>query len=255
MNVSGARTQTADLLPAAARLCLGLRPRAFSQDGSLQMRMADARSVLRPGHWATKDTPVQGDESAGTRGAADTRTNNRFLMSLLAMPASAGASAVVGGVGRAHQEGLSLLVHGPFSFAPVRPVHQPVRPWDFSICSPEAPVEQAFLPLLGRIDAPAVVPPDLFKTIRTYRAAVRLCWALRRAKGLRPIDLGRDFGFTRQHVTDYLHDDDAPTRRSLPAERIAEFEDICGNTAITQWLAQRAQLTVLEEMQAARRAA
>lgn len=116
-------------------------------------------------------------------------------------------------------------------------------------------MQQATLPLLGRIDAPSVVPPSVLKTVRTYRAAVRLCWALRRAKGLRVIDLGRDYGFTRQHVSDYLNDDDLPTRRSLPPERINDFEDLCGNTAITQFLVGRARLTVLEELQAERNAA
>lgn len=43
--------------------------------------------------------------------------------------------------------------------------------------------------------------------------------------------------------------------RSLPAERIAEFEAICGNCFITQWLASRQRLTVLEELQAQRVAA
>lgn len=116
-------------------------------------------------------------------------------------------------------------------------------------------MEQPPLPLFGRVDAPAVIPPSLLQTVRTYRAAVRLCWALRRAKGLKPVDLARDFGFTRQHVTDYLHEDDRATRRSLPAERIKNFEDICGNAAITQWLAARARLTVVEEFQAERAAA
>lgn len=112
-------------------------------------------------------------------------------------------------------------------------------------------MEQTQLPLLGRIDAPSVVPPAALRLARTYRDAVRLCWELRRARGLRPVDLGR-FGFTRQHVTDWLNDDDLPRRRSLPAGRIKEFEDLMGNTAISQWIAGGAQLTVLEEIQAER---
>lgn len=111
------------------------------------------------------------------------------------------------------------------------------------------------LPLMGRVDAPDAVPRALLASVKSYRQAVRLCWALRRAKGLKPTDLGRDFGFTRQHVSDYLNGDDAPTRRDLPAERIADFEDVCGNTAITQWLASRQRFTLLEEMQADRNAA
>lgn len=114
---------------------------------------------------------------------------------------------------------------------------------------------QKELALLGRLDGPSVVPPGLLAHAKSYREAVRYCWSLRRAKNLRATDLGRDFGFTRQHVTDYLSDDDAPTRRSLPAERIAEFEAICGNCFVTQWLASRQRLTVLEELQAQRVAA
>lgn len=112
-------------------------------------------------------------------------------------------------------------------------------------------MKQPELRLLGRVDAPSVVPPSAMRLVRNYRDAVRLCWALRRAKGLRPVDLGR-YGFTRQHVTDYLHEDDAPTRRSLPPSRIQEFEDLMGNSAISQWIAGGARLTVLEELQAER---
>lgn len=109
-------------------------------------------------------------------------------------------------------------------------------------------------PLLRRIDAPSVVPPSLLKQIRNYRSAVRLCWQLRQSPDLRVIDLGRDHGFTRQHVSDYLNDDDLPTRRSLPAQEIRTFEDVCGNSAITQWLAARHRFTLLEELQAERAA-
>lgn len=114
---------------------------------------------------------------------------------------------------------------------------------------------QKELPLLGRLDGPSVVPSSLLARARSYREAVRYCWTLRRARGLKPSDLGRDFGFTRQHVTDYLNADDQPTRRSLPAERIHDFEAICGNCFVTQWLAARQRLTVLEELQAERAAA
>lgn len=119
-------------------------------------------------------------------------------------------------------------------------------------------MQQMNLPLLGRLDAPSAVPAELIGYAKTYRDAVRMCWALRRRKGLKPSDLGRDFGFTRQHVGDYLAADDKATRRSLPAERISDFEQVCENSAVTQWLASRAHLTVLEQMQAdqnARRAA
>lgn len=155
-----------------------------------------------------------------------------------------------GGRGRAQQKGSRRFNHDAFTFARPRLVHQLVRRLDFYM---EAPVQKE-LPLLGRIDGPDVVPTTTLRLAKNYREAVRLCWALRRAKGMRPIDLGR-YGFTRQHVTDYLNEDDAPKRRNLPPWRIREFEDLMGNSAISQWIAGDARLTVLEELQAERAAA
>lgn len=168
-----------------------------------------------------------------------------------------GASTARGFRGWAAQKGLSLIARHAFSFGPRQPVHQQVQP---AVCDESFlwrhPMEQlALRPLLGRLEGAAIVPPSMLKLARTYREAVRLCWTMRRAKGLKPTDLARDFGFTRQHVSDYLNGDDKPGRRDLPPERIKDFEDICGNAAITQWLAARQRLTILEEMQAERNAA
>lgn len=112
---------------------------------------------------------------------------------------------------------------------------------------------QKELALLSRIDGPSIVPPGMLTYAKSYREAVRYCWTLRRDRSLCKSDLNRRF--TRQHVSDYLNDDDLPTRRSLPAEGIADFEAMCGNCFITQWLAKREHLTVLEEFQASKAAA
>lgn len=120
----------------------------------------------------------------------------------------------------------------------------------------EAPLEQLSLrPLLGRIDAPAVVPTSLLATASTYRQAVRLCWALRRVRNMTQRHLAVVAGLRPQLVTDYLNPDDRPGRRDLPADRIADFEQACGNSAVTQWLAARHRFTLLEELQAERAAA
>ena len=113
---------------------------------------------------------------------------------------------------------------------------------------------QKEMPLLQRIEGPAVVPASMLTLATTYRQAVRACWALRRVKWT-PGTLSAHYEFTRQHISDWLNPDDRPMRRSLPAEHIAAFEDACGNTLITQWLAARQHLTVLEELQAGRAAA
>ena len=61
--------------------------------------------------------------------------------------------------------------------------------------------------------------------------------------------------YYERHIGDYLNGDDKPKRRNLPAQAIADFEAVCGNTFITQWLASRHHFTLLEEMQAERAAA
>lgn len=116
-------------------------------------------------------------------------------------------------------------------------------------------MNQRELPLLQAIDGPVAVPSHIVSSAKTYREAVRLCWAIRRAKGLRAADLGRDHGFTRQHVSDYLNADDKPSRRDLPAAMVDQFEEVCGNRLISQWLARQSGLTVLEEVQANHREA
>lgn len=113
--------------------------------------------------------------------------------------------------------------------------------------------QQAQLPLLARLDGPSVVPSYYIRHCDTYRDAVRLCWALRRIKGMTKRMLAAEAGLYHPHVSDYLSDDE--TKRELPAKYIKAFEAVCGNSAISQWLAAQSKLTVLEEMQAERRTA
>lgn len=112
---------------------------------------------------------------------------------------------------------------------------------------------QLELPLLCRLDGPSVVPDQHIKACSSYREAVRLCWRLRRVKALTSLSLAEQAGFPPNHRSDYLSDDE--DKRELPAKYIKAFEYVCGNTAISQWIAMGAKLTVLEEVQAARLAA
>lgn len=113
-------------------------------------------------------------------------------------------------------------------------------------------MNQLQLRLLARIDGPAVAPAAYLKTCATYRQAVRMCWALRRVHHMTLRQLACEAELRPQLVSDYLHEDDAARRRNLPAADIARFESVAGNTLITQWLAARQALTVLEEMQASK---
>lgn len=109
---------------------------------------------------------------------------------------------------------------------------------------------QRLLPLLQRIDAPSAVPPGLLRSINTYRDACRVCRAISSRRHLTWAMLADECGLVPQHVGDYFMADDLPRRRSLPAEKVAAVERAYGNTAITQWLASRVSLTVIEEVQA-----
>lgn len=113
--------------------------------------------------------------------------------------------------------------------------------------------DQMELRLLGRLDGPSVVPDQYIKQCATYRDAVRLCWAFRRIRKMTTLTLAERAGFPPNHRTDYLSDKE--DRRELPAKYIKAFEAECGNTAISQWFALNAKLTVLEEIQASRLAA
>lgn len=114
-------------------------------------------------------------------------------------------------------------------------------------------MEQQELRLLGRLDAPSVVPPHLINQCKTYRDAVKLCWALRRVKYMTQAQLAERAGLYAPHVSGYLHD--GKLQRDLPGEHVKAFQAECGNTAISQWHAMGASLTVVEEMQLLRAAA
>jgi hypothetical protein len=108
---------------------------------------------------------------------------------------------------------------------------------------------------MGRLDAPAVAPLHLVRECRTYRQAVRRSWELRRVHFMTFAQIAAEAHLIPQHVSDYLNPDDKPGRRDLPPEKVAEWNVVVGNTLVTQWLAARDQLTVLEELQATKVAA
>lgn len=115
--------------------------------------------------------------------------------------------------------------------------------------------DQARLALVGGViqQQRLIVPPQIVKGIKSYRHSCRLAWKLRRVRNLTRRSLAEQCNLYTSHVSDYfsVHEH----RRELPARHVATVESVLGNTVISQWLAQQANLTVLEEMQAARRAA
>ena len=116
-------------------------------------------------------------------------------------------------------------------------------------------MDQREFPLLGRLDAPSAVPNQWVRYCKTYRQAVRTAWMLRRVSRMTKQQLASEAELTPQHVSDYLAEDDKPQRRDLPADSVARFEAVVGNTLVSQWLASQSKLTVLEEIQATKVAA
>jgi hypothetical protein len=112
---------------------------------------------------------------------------------------------------------------------------------------------QLSLNMLTYYQAPVMVSAAEVDAIKTYRGAVLACWAKRNRPHLTKRQLAEEVGCYASHITDYLSDD--PAKRDLPARHIAEFEGACGNRFISQWIARRSELTVLEEFQHQRRQA
>jgi len=152
---------------------------------------------------------------------------------------------------RAQQKGERGLAVHAFSFAPFQLVGQLVGRLNFfeEAALEEHPLQREF-PLMQRIDAPATVPTAIMRTIRTYREACRVCRQLSPRRALKLTMLADEAGLVSQHCTDYFHPDDAPRRRNLPFESIDAVEQAYGNTAISQFRARAAKLTVIEQMQA-----
>ena len=106
--------------------------------------------------------------------------------------------------------------------------------------------EQLRLPMLTYYTGPQLVDPQQVMLVKTYREAVRACWALRTRKHLTMRLLAAGAGLYPSHVSDYLSGD--ASKRELPAKHINAFEIECGNRLITQWMNLQAGLHVLEEV-------
>jgi DNA-binding transcriptional regulator YdaS (Cro superfamily) len=110
------------------------------------------------------------------------------------------------------------------------------------------------LPLMGGVVQAQrlVVPPQVVMGLASYRHACRLAWKLRNPR-ISQRTLAELAGLYPSHVSDYfsVH----AGRRELPAKHVGAVCQVLGNTVIAQWLAQAAQVTLLEEMQSMRRAA
>lgn len=91
---------------------------------------------------------------------------------------------------------------------------------------------------------------------QTYRDAVRLAWKNRIRPNMTKATFAEEIDAYAPHVTQWLHeqtyDKHGNKRADLPAEKIAEVEEVLGNRAISQYLVKKAALTLMEEVIAQR---
>lgn len=111
-------------------------------------------------------------------------------------------------------------------------------------------MDQKELPLIGVIEGPKAVDTATVKQCKTFRSVCRMAWALRRIRNLTYRTLAERAGFYAPHVSNWFNPDDKPGRMEMPARCVSVFEQVVGNTLVSQWLAWQSGLTVLEEMQA-----
>jgi len=93
-----------------------------------------------------------------------------------------------------------------------------------------------------------LAPPWAVRLCRSYRQACRLAWELRGRKNMTRSALAAAVGVPPSRISDYLSRDDSGSKRDLPAGHVAAFQRALDNTAVSQWLCNSGQVTVIEEI-------
>ncbi|WP_434715482.1 XRE family transcriptional regulator [Paraburkholderia sp. A3RO-2L] len=104
--------------------------------------------------------------------------------------------------------------------------------------------------------APRFLPDEEIARCASFRDAVWLAWESRSVR-ITKRTLAELCGLYAPHVTNFVNehafDSKGKKRADLPADKVDEFERVVGNRAVSQWLADRAELTILERMIANKR--
>jgi hypothetical protein len=110
-------------------------------------------------------------------------------------------------------------------------------------------MEQLKLPMLTVYEGPRLVDLEVIAACKDYRSAVRACWDLRTRPHLKQETLAEECGLYASHVSDYLSTKPAKPgkrRRDLPPDAIDLVENACSNRFISQWIAYRARLPMMD---------
>jgi hypothetical protein len=104
---------------------------------------------------------------------------------------------------------------------------------------------------------PRFLPDEDVARCVSFRDAVWLAWENRAVRGMTKRTLAELCGLYAPHVTNFVNpepfDSKGKKRADLPAEKVDEFERVVGNRAVSQWWADRVDLTILERMIANKR--
>jgi hypothetical protein len=113
---------------------------------------------------------------------------------------------------------------------------------------------QAFEIDRGFVPSPAArfLPKESIAACASFRDAVCLAWEHRALRGMTQRTLAELLEIPGSHMSNMLNKDDVDRhgkpRQDLPARKIAEFERVVGNRAVSQYLARLAALTLMEEV-------
>lgn len=123
----------------------------------------------------------------------------------------------------------------------------------------QTPHKAAALSLKPEREAPVprFLPDEEVAACATFRDAVWLAWENRAVRGMTKRTLAELCGLYAPHVTNFVNPEPLDTkgkkRANWPADKVDEFERVVGNRAVSQWLADRTDLTILERVIANKR--
>ena len=104
---------------------------------------------------------------------------------------------------------------------------------------------------------PRLLPEEEIAGCASFRDAVWLAWENRDVRGMTKRTLAELCGLYAPHVTNFVNplafDSKGKKRADLPAGKVDEFERVVGNRAVSQWLINRTDLTILEGLIANKR--
>ena len=107
-------------------------------------------------------------------------------------------------------------------------------------------MEQLGLPMLTVYEGPRLVNVEVVAACNSYRQAVRACWEMKTRPKLTQQQLAEEAGLYPSHVSDYLSTKPGKRKRDLPPDAIDAVEYSCGNRFISQWIAHRARLPIMD---------